>query len=102
MVSTRKKRQSNRKLLNQLDDFDQDIIFGNAASESQEITVVNECTNDRDFTIDASSKNLAINESTVNVKNLERCFYEKTDREMSNIVLLIQLKTGCRMQFWPL
>ena len=46
MVSTRKKRQSNRRLLNQLDDFDQDMIVGNAISERQEDTVVNEGTND--------------------------------------------------------
>ena len=35
MVSTRKKRQSNRRLLSQLDDFDQDIIIGNAANEDE-------------------------------------------------------------------
>ena len=29
MVSTRKKKQSNRRLLSQLDDFDQDMIIGN-------------------------------------------------------------------------
>ena len=37
MVSTRKKKQSNRRLLNQLDDFDQDMTIGNAASERQKI-----------------------------------------------------------------
>ena len=76
MVSTRKKRQSNRRLLNQLDDFDQDRIIGNAASERQENVVVNKGTNDRDFIVGTSSKNTAVNESTVNVKTLERCFNE--------------------------
>ena len=33
MVSTRKKRQSNRRLLSHLDDFDQDMVIGNVASE---------------------------------------------------------------------
>ena len=33
MVSSRKKRQSNRRLLSQLDEFDQDVIIGNVASE---------------------------------------------------------------------
>ena len=51
MVSTRKKRQSNKRLLSQLDDFDQDMIIGNAASERQENVVVNEGTNDQDFTV---------------------------------------------------
>ena len=48
--------------------------------------MVNEGTNDRDFTVGTSSNNIAINESTVNVKTLERCFNERIDREMSNIV----------------
>ena len=46
MVSTRKRRQSNRKLFSQLDDFDQDRVIGNAASERQENIVVHEGTND--------------------------------------------------------
>ena len=57
MVSTRKKRQSNRRLLNQLDDFDRDMIIGNAASERQESNVVSEGTNERDFTVGTSSDN---------------------------------------------
>ena len=86
MVSTRKKRQTNKKLLSQLDDFDQDMIIGNAVSERQENVVVNEGTNDQDFTVSNSSNNTAVNESVVNVKNLERCFNERIDREMNNIV----------------
>ena len=86
MVSTRTKRQSNRRLLSQLDDFDRDVIIGNAASERQKNIVVSEGTNNRDFTVGTSSDNIAINDSTVNVKTLERCFNERIDREMSNIV----------------
>ena len=86
MVSTRKKRQSSRRLLSQLDDFDQDMIFGNAASERQENVVVKKGTNDREFTVSTSSNNTAVNESTVNVKTLERFFNERIVREMSNIV----------------
>ena len=86
MVSTRKKRQTNKKLLSQLGDFDQDMIIGNAVSERQENVVVNEGTNDRDFTVSNSSNNTAVNESVVNVKTLERCFNARIDREMNNIV----------------
>ena len=86
MVSTRKKRQSNKRLLSQLDDFDQDMIIGNAVSERQENAVVNMGTNDRDFTVSNSSNNTAVNENAMNVKTLERRFNEKIDREMSNIV----------------
>ena len=86
MVSTRKKRQTNKRLLSQLDDFDQDMILGNAVSERQENVVVNEGANDRDFTVSNSSNNTAVNESAMNMKTLERCFNERIDREMSNIV----------------
>ena len=57
MVSSRKKRKSNRRLLSQLDDFDQDMIIGNAVSERQENILINEGTNDRDSTVGTSSKN---------------------------------------------
>ena len=86
MVSNRKKRQSNRKLLSQLDDFDQDMIIGNAASERQENTVVTEGTNDRDFTVGTSNSDSVVNGSAMSVKSLERCFNESIDREMNNII----------------
>ena len=86
MVSTRKKRQSNRRLLSQLDEFDQDMIIGNAVSERQENVVVNEGTNDRNFTVGTSSNDSIVNGNAMSVKTLERCFNERIDREMSNIV----------------
>ena len=86
MVSTRKKRQSNRRLLSQLDDFDQDVTIGNAASERLESFVVKEGTEGRDFTVGTSINKTAVNESMVNVKTLGRCFNERIDREKSNIV----------------
>ena len=86
MVSTRKKRQLNKRLLSQLDDFDQDTIIGNAVSERQENAVVNEGTNDRDFTVCTYNNDSAVNWNAMSVKTLERCFNEKIDREMSNVV----------------
>ena len=49
------------------------MIIGNAAIGRQENIVVNEGTIDRDFTV-GTFNDIAINESTVNVKRLERCF----------------------------
>ena len=86
MVSTRKKRQSSRRLLSQLDDFDQDMIIGNAASERQEYTVVDGGTNDREFTVGTSSNNSVVNGNALSVKSLERCFNGRIDREMSNTI----------------
>ena len=90
MVSTRKKRQSNRRPLSQLDDFDQDMINGNAISERQENVVVNEGTNDRNFTVGISSNDSIVNGNAMSVKTLERCFNERIDREMSNIVYTVE------------
>ena len=86
MVSTRKKSQSNKRLLSQLGDFDQDMTIGNAVSEKQENAVVNEGTNDRDFTVSTSNNDSVINGIAMSVETLERCFNERIDREMSNIV----------------
>ena len=97
MVSTRKKRQTNRRLLSQLDDPDQDMIFGNAASKTQENIVVNEGTNDRDFTVSTSGNNSVVNGNAMNVKTVERCFNERIDSEMSIIVDTVEDRI--RMQF---
>ena len=86
MVSTSKKRQSNKRLLSQLDDFDRDMIIGNAVSERRENAVVNEGTKDRDFTVGTSNNDSVINGNAVSVKSLERCFNERIDREMGNII----------------
>ena len=86
MVSTRKRRKSNRRLLRQLDDFDQDLIFGSAVNERQENIVANQGNNDRDFAVDTSSVNIVSNGNTVNMKTLERCFTQKIDKERNNFV----------------
>ena len=86
MVSTLKKKQSNRRLLSQLDDFDRYVIMVNTASEGQENFVANEGTNYRNFTIGTSSDNFVTNENTVKVETLERYSTERIDGEMCNIV----------------
>ena len=86
MVPTRKKKQSKRKLLIQLDDFSQNIIIGKTAIERRENITVNEGTSNRDFTAGDSGNNLVTNEDTVNVKTLERCCNGRLDREMSKNV----------------
>ena len=80
------KKQSDRRFLSQLDEQEQDGIFGNIASDRQENTVVSESTGDRDFTVGTSDDNLMTNENIAIVKPLERCFIERIAREMSNIV----------------
>ena len=62
------------------------MIIGNAASERQENTVVNEGTNDRDFTVGTSNNDSVVNGIAMSVKTLESCFNERIDREMNNII----------------
>ena len=62
------------------------MIIGNAVIERQENAVVNEGNNDRDFTVGTSSNDSIVNGNAMSVKTLERCFNERIDREMSNIV----------------
>ena len=90
MVSTRKIRQSNRTLLNQFDDFGQNIIICSNASERREKITVDEGTSDRDFTVGTSGKNLVTNENTVSVKTLESCFDERIEGKMSNVVETVE------------
>ena len=68
------------------------MVIGNTASERRENIGVNEGTIDRDSTVGTSSSNVAINESTVNVKTLERFFNETIDREMTNIVDTVEVR----------
>ena len=86
MVSSHKKRLSNRRLLGQFDDFDQDVIIGNAMNNRQENTTVNERTANQEFTVGNSDSGPAVNENVVNVETLERCFNKRIDREIGNIV----------------
>ena len=92
MVSTRKKRQSSKRLLSQIDDFDQDVIIGNTTSERRENVVVNGGVDDQNFTGGTSNVSSIVNENALNVKTLERCFNERIDREMRNIVDTVEDK----------
>ena len=62
------------------------MIIGNTACERQESVMVNEGTNDQDFTVGTSNVISIVNENALKVKTLERCFVESIDREMSKIV----------------
>ena len=83
MISTRKKKQSNRRLLSQLDDFDRDIIIGNAANERQQ-NVVDEGTVDEEYESYNTGSNLTTNENLVKVQTLERCLNDKMEGNEGN------------------
>ena len=52
--------------------------------------MVNEGTKDRDFTVATSNNDSVINGNAVSVKSLERCFNERIDREMGNIIVTVK------------
>ena len=92
MVSTCKKRQSKRRLVSQLDDFDQDIIIGNTVRDRQENATVNEGTGDQEFTVANLGNYLTASGNAVKTETLERCFNGRIDREMSNIIDTVEHK----------
>ena len=74
MVSTTKKRQSNKRLLSQLDDFEQDVFIGNTASKRQENVAVNEGINDQEFTVGTSYDSSTVNGNAMIVKMFGKVF----------------------------
>ena len=74
MVSTRKKKQSNRRFFCQLDGFDQVVIIGNAVSNRQEKSMVNGGAAEQEFTVGNSDDDQTVNEKVVNVKKLRKVF----------------------------
>ena len=52
----------------------------------QENIVVNKGSNDRNFTVGTFNNNSVVNGNATSVKTLGRCFIERIDREMNNIV----------------
>ena len=89
MVWTRKKRQSSKRLLNQLHDFKPDVFFDDPVNSGQQNVIVNDGTVEPEFTAYISGSNSTANENTVNVQALERCFNERVDREMDSIVDMV-------------
>ena len=92
MLSTGKQKESNRRFPSQLDEFDRNIIFGNAVSNWRKIVVVKESTADQKLTANDTSSNLSAKEHSVNVKTCESCFNERIDKEMGNIVNIVEVK----------
>ena len=90
MLSTRKKRPSNGRLLSHLDYFDQDIVLDNAVSNRQQDVAVNEGTGYQDFAANSGGSKLVANENMFNVQILERCFDRKIDRELDSFVHTVE------------
>ena len=70
MVSTRKKKQSNRKFHSQFDGINQDVVLGEVGNNGQKSVRVNKDTADRDFTAHDSGSNSTPMENTVNIQSL--------------------------------
>ena len=67
MLSTRREKQSHRKLFCELDDFDEDVTTGDPANDRQQDIAVNDGNDDQQFTVTKNGINLATNEKSANV-----------------------------------
>ena len=78
---------SKRRFLSQLENPDRDIIIERQHSKRQaENVVVKEDAVDHELTADNSCSNLPSNKTLVYVKTLEKCFKERIDEEMGNML----------------
>ena len=85
MISTQKRRQQNRRLLSQFDDFDQGVITDEAENRGRQSLVGNNGPIDRESTVDSNDGVPETNENKVNVQKLERSLTDRIDRELKNI-----------------
>ena len=88
--STRKKMQQNKKLLSQVENFDQDVIVGDVGSSGRQIVEVSIGPADQEFNVNFSVSNPTTNENPVNVQTFERCLIDWIDRETVNIVETVE------------
>ena len=61
-------------------------MYSDAVRSERQIIVVNSGLADCEFTVKNFSGNLRTNENTVNVRTMEKCFKNRIDGEMGNIV----------------
>ena len=71
MVSTRKKKQQNRKFLSQLDDFDRNSSGGNLTSSERQIVEVHSGVIDPEFTTGNINRLVSTNENAIDFQILE-------------------------------
>ena len=84
------RKGSRKKLLNQTEDSDQHVIFGDAMTSRRQNVVANGGPDDGEFIVNKNDSFPTTNESTVNAQTLERCLTNRIDRQMSTIVETIK------------
>ena len=78
--------QQQRRSLSQLDDFDQDVILGNAVSIGRQNLAVNSGAADREFTVNNIVSNPTTKYNKVNNQTLQRCLNYGVVRQPGKIV----------------
>ena len=84
MVSTRKKKQQNRKFLSQLDNFDRNSSGGSLTSSERQIVEVLSGVIDPEFTADNINRLLSTKENAIDFQILERSPFCRMVREISS------------------
>ena len=81
-----KKSQEIRKLLSQLDDFDQGVIIADTLNSRWQNFMVKSGTIDQECSVKNNDGVSKTNDDTMNVQTLDRCLTDRIDREMGNFV----------------
>ena len=89
---TWKKRPRNRRLLNQLYEFDQDIIAGNTIANEIQNFEVNNGQADQRFTTNNNDRIASTKKKTLDTQDLERSFTEWFTREQGIVVETVKDK----------
>ena len=91
MVSTRKKRYQSRRLLSQLDEIDQNVIFGDAMKIERQNVLISSGFTECEFTVITNASKSLTKENAVDVLTLEECFTNRFDREKDNILIRLKI-----------
>ena len=100
MVYTRREKQQNRRLLNQLDDFDHDVIIAYAVNNVRQNVVVTNGLADRWFAVNdnRNGSSAVANETAVDVQTLEKNFTDRVTKKW--VKSLKRSKIKSRTLFW--
>ena len=77
--------QQNKRVLGELDDFDQVVVLGDVMSSERLNVVVNNGVADRKNTANNNDSSVVANDNTVHLQTLQRKLTDRVTKEITNI-----------------
>ena len=90
MVLTRRKRRQNRMCLRQLDDFDQDVIFGDGVLSGRQNVVLKSGPAGQKVAVNFDDSIPVTNDIMLDTQTLEKCPIGWIVRKMGNIIEIVE------------